>query len=545
MKGLPVKLTYTDLVRRLVDLERLAEPPASGEQGGCCSSYDRRSRYNSETGKYEEWDANDDGSGFIRMEGDWMVVFEREGPGVIWRIWSALPGDGHVQIFIDDAPEPVVDMPFRGLFERFNDEMPPLNFPSLTPTLSRGRNRYIPIPYNRSCKVRLAPEWGAYYHFTYTTFPPDTQLPVFTGIFDRDTCIALAVADRTLAQRGWKLPRSTDDMIERITVTVPPGTTLPICTLLGNRAITGMHVVPHDLPAPPEEQRVLRELALSITWDDDAVPSVWAPLGDFFGTAPGVNYYRSLPLGMTDGGFYSHWFMPFATRAQMTIMNDGETARTLTFQICHKPLAQSADQLLRFHAKWHRDAFLERAQEEGRDIDWPLLLVEGQGRFCGVHLHIWNRWAPPTEEADTWWYGRWNEKSIDWWWGEGDEKFFVDGEKFPSTFGTGSEDYVGYAWAAEPPFPTFDSAYASQPMVALDGNGHTSVSRFHICDDVPFHSKFEGYIEKYKGNRWGDGNVCFYAVVTYWYQRPGESDPYGSVPLAERVGYEVEPSGTR
>ena len=36
-----------------------------------------------------------------------------------------------------------------------------------------------------------------------------------------------------------------------------------------------------------------------------------------------------------------------------------------------------------------------------------------------------------------------------------------------------------------------------------------------------------------------------YAVVTYWYQRPGETDPYGSVPLAERVGYEVEPSGTR
>ena len=58
---------------------------------------------------------------------------------------------------------------------------------------------------------------------------------------------------------------------------------------------------------------MLRELTLSITWDDDAVPSVWAPLGDFFGTAPGVNYYRSLPLGMTDGGFYSHWFMPFAS----------------------------------------------------------------------------------------------------------------------------------------------------------------------------------------------------------------------------------------
>ena len=67
------------------------------------------------------------------------------------------------------------------------------------------------------------------------------------------------------------------------------------------------------------------------------------------------------------------------------------------------------------------------------------------------------------------------------------------------------------------------------------------MSRFHICDDVPFHSRFEGYIEKYKGNRWDDGNVCLYATVTYWYQRPGESEPYASVPLTERVGYEIEP----
>jgi len=492
-----VNLTYADLVHRLVDLERLAEPPVMGEQGGSCSSYDRRSRYNSETATYEAWDANDDGAGFIRKEGEWVVAFEREGPGVIWRVWSALPGDGHIQIFIDDALEPVVDLPFRDFFERFNAEIPPLNFPALTPTLSRGRNRFIPIPYNRSCKVRLAPGWGAYYHFTFTTFPPATQLPRFTGTFDRDACIALATADRALAQRGWRLPRSEGDTVERVTTTVEPGTTIPICTLLGNRAITGLRVVPDDLPAPPADQRVLRELALSITWDDDAEPSVWAPLGDFFGSAPGVNYYRSLPLGMTDGGFYSHWFMPFAERAHITITNDGAVARTLTFHICHKPLVRPASHLLRFHAKWHRDAFLERASTEGRDIDWPLLLVEGQGRFCGMHLHVWNRWVEPVQAAESWWYGQWDRKSIDWWWGEGDEKFFVDDEVFPSTFGTGSEDYVGYAWAAEPPFPTFDSAYACQPFVALDGNGHTSVSRFHICDDVPFQTGFEGYIEKF------------------------------------------------
>ena len=55
-----------------------------------------------------------------------------------------------------------------------------------------------------------------------------------------------------------------------------------------------------------------------------------------------------------------------------------------------------------------------------------MLRTQGRGRFCGVMLHVWNPRGG--------------------WWGEGDEKFFVDGEKFPSTFGTGSEDYFGYAW---------------------------------------------------------------------------------------------------
>lgn len=539
-KGAVVDLSYTDLIERLYDLERLAEPPMPGEQGGCSSSYDRRSRYNAADHTYQDWDANDDGSGFIRHEDDWMVVFERTGPGVIWRVWSALPASGHVQIFIDESATPVVDMPFRDFFERFMSEIPPLNFPALAPTLSRGRNRFIPIPYNHSCKIRFAPGWGAYYHITHTTFPQGTTLPHVSGSFDRAACLALAQADRILTQRGWRHAQHANETSERITVTIPAGMTLPIHTLYGNRAICGLHVA-LDQPEPADAQQLLRELALSIHWDGETQPSVWSPLGDFFGSAPGVNQYRALPLGVTDGGFYSNWFMPFSSQASLSMANDGLIPRTLTFTIRHRPLERSADQLLRFHAKWHRDAFLEQAQAERRSIDWPLLLVEGQGRFCGIHLHVWNTWPEPAELAESWWYGRWDRKSIDWWWGEGDEKFFVDGERFPSTFGTGSEDYIGYAWAAEPPFPTFESAYACQPFVALNGNGHTSVSRFHICDDVPFQTSFAGYIEKYKGNQWGQGGQCLYAAVAYWYQQAGSSDRYPTAPVAERVGYDSTP----
>ena len=39
------------------------------------------------------------------------------------------------------------------------------------------------------------------------------------------------------------------------------------------------------------------------------------------------------------------------------------------------------------------------------------------------------------------------------WWGEGDEKFFVDGEKFPSTFGTGSRGLLRLRLVRPGPVP--------------------------------------------------------------------------------------------
>lgn len=143
-----------------------------------------------------------------------------------------------------------------------------------------------------------------------------------------------------------------------------------------------------------------------------------------------------------------------------------------------------------------------------------------------MQLAVETTWEEPKIPAECWWYGKWDRKSIDWWWGEGDEKFFVDGEKFPSTFGTGSEDYIGYAWAAEPPFAKFQSAYACMNRMPLNGNGFTSVCRFQIADHVPFFASFEAFIEKYKQNTWEEKNRCVYACVPYWYQQADCDDIY-------------------
>ncbi|MBO0994915.1 glycoside hydrolase family 172 protein [Bacillus sp. SD088] len=536
-------LSYRDLVKKLYDLSALSVPPMVGEKSGSFSSYDRSSKYSEETNLYENWGANDDGSGYIRKEGDSIVALELDGPGVIWRVWSAHPGDGHIRIFIDEENTSVLDKPFKDYFDSFGDEL--LNFPSLNPTLSRGRNSYIPIPFQKSCKIVLDKDWGNYYHFTYTQFPKEVRVPSFNGEFDKEAAIALAEADRILYLRGRaSVNRYENENQQRVKVTVPPGEKAVIFNKHISGAITMIRAnIDIETMGEVDKKRILRELVISMEWDGEQSPSVWAPLGDFFGSAPGVNTYSSLPLGMHESSFYSNWYMPFSEGANIEIANDGTVSQTVNFEINYIDLPKSKTKnLLRFHAKWHRDDFqyLNKGRfTEGGDRwpDWPLLLVKGKGRYCGVHLHVYNTWEEPEQSADTWWYGRWDRKTIDWWWGEGDEKFFIDGEKFPSTFGTGSEDYIGYAWAAEPPFPMFDSAFACQPFIEIDANGHTSVNRFHVCDNIPFNESFEGFIEKYKDNRWENNNVCIYATTVYWYQSAGTSDIYEPVSVNERVGY--------
>ncbi len=95
------RMTYIDLIHRLTDLEHLATLPPPGEKTAQFSSYDRASRYDESTGKYIHWDANGDNNGIIRKEGDKEVLAEMEGPGCIWRIWSAAPKQGHVRIYLD------------------------------------------------------------------------------------------------------------------------------------------------------------------------------------------------------------------------------------------------------------------------------------------------------------------------------------------------------------------------------------------------------------------------------------------------------------
>lgn len=493
--------TYHQLIDRLTSLESLALLPQSGEKSAQWSSWDRASKYDRQSDKYIAWDANGDNAGILRTEGDLLVLGEIQGPGVIWRMWSAAPTEGRVMIYLDGASTPAIDMPFQ---DYFNSKRLPFNYPGLVHTVASGWNNYIPIPFNKSCKILAEKNWGNYYHFNYTTYPAGTQLPTFSMEILKQNRTQLKQADLQLRAKLGDDPSNKRPMetTHKYQINVPSRKTVTAVKLAGAQAITSIKLGTRLTPL------MLRQVVMRIKWDGEAQPSVWSPIGDFFGSAPGVNQYRSLPMGVTDSEMYCYWYMPFSKSAVIEFGNDGKGSVPLEFTITTAPLQQDSSKLARFHAKWHRDAYLPTRPD--RQIDWSILKTTGSGRFVGVALNIYNPGGG--------------------WWGEGDEKFWVDGEDFPSTIGTGSEDYFGYAWCN----PTlFQHAYHNQTLNQYSNAGNISVNRWHITDNIPFITKYEADIEKYYPN----DKPTLYSCVAYWYLSPDGVDPYLSTPLSERTGY--------
>ncbi|HYG36492.1 MAG TPA: DUF2961 domain-containing protein, partial [Clostridia bacterium] len=244
----------------------------------------------------------------------------------------------------------------------------------------------------------------------------------------------------------------------------------------------------------------LRGVILRMTFDGERC--IEAPLGDFFGSAPGINAYETLPLGVTkDGEMYCHWYMPFKESAIIELVNQTQETVRLTGEVALKN-HEWTDRSMHFHAKWRAQFDVPTRPMQ----DWNYLTAQGQGVFAGVAFFIDN----PVKD----------------WWGEGDEKIYVDGEKFPSHFGTGTEDYYGYAWC----WPgLFTHAYHAQPRCDGPGNyGRTSVNRFHILDRIPFNKDFKFDMELW---HWNEKCKVNMAAISYWYARPGAKD--GFKPIRE------------
>ena len=138
--------------------------------------------------------------------------------------------------------------------------------------------------------------------------------------------------------------------------------------------------------------------------------------------------------------------------------------------------------------------------------DWNYITIKGRGVYVGDALTVMNPVAK--------------------WWGEGDERIYIDGEDFPSIFGTGTEDYYAYSWGGksnefyEHPFHAQPRSHIfnklnKKPKEAKGKNtsGYSTETRTRALDGMPFSSSLKLDMEVWS---WTDCEMG-YGVGMYWY----------------------------
>ncbi len=264
-----------------------------------------------------------------------------------------------------------------------------------------------------------------------------------------------------------------------------------------------------------EEAWFLRKLVFRAYWDNEKMPSIEVPIGDFFGIGHGIHHnYISAPLQMSpeDGkAFNSWWPMPYGNGARISIENQGEKeCERFYFYIDYEVWDKPRDDLGRFHATWHRqnptDGISDREMDnreyifQGKNLDgignYIILEAEGKGHYVGCNMNIQN--LRETEEFN--------------WYGEGDDMIYIDGEEKPSIIGTGTEDYYGMSWC---PSQEYCAPYHGLPLPGgPNWGGKITWYRYHIVDPVYFQNAIKVTIEHGHANRRNDD----YSSTAYWYQ---------------------------
>lgn len=491
-------ITTESLLKDMTDLAGMAEFPSPAYTVKQFSSYDRRST-DPKVLTEGNWFANGDAGQYLRVENrtdrQEFVMMDAAGPGAIVRIWSANP-QGTLRIYIDGQATPVIEAAFTDIL---GGKYPGLPRP-IAGERSRGWNLYFPIPYAKSCKV-TSDNGKFYYHVNYRTYPAGTTVQSFKA----EQIAALEGKIKQLAEALMApgADAGSADNLDRedFEWTIGPGETHEeVIDADTPMAVYGTKM----MVSAGNRESALRGVIFKGEFDGNA--TVESPIGDFFGAGPGINPYNSLPMGVTkEGQLWSRWVMPFRQRAVFRFVNTTREPVTITGTGIVGPYNWT-DNTMYFNAKWRIDFDVPTRPM----IDWNYLTATGQGVFAGVAFMIDN----PVKD----------------WWGEGDEKIYVDGETFPSHFGTGTEDYYGYAWCSP---ILFTHAYHNQPRCDGPGNfGRTSVNRWHILDRIPFTKDFKFDMELW---HWNANVKVNMAVISYWYAKAGAKDTFKPIAATDVV----------
>ncbi len=496
-------ITIQSLLKEMACRTCLAMYPLPAYASLQASSYNRESTARDAPG----WFADSDGIGFIRTEEnngktEW-VIMEHDGPGAITKMWAPyfyygglddLEGP-NINIYLDGSATPVISENYFKLITGKGSVPPP--FASVT---ARAGDCYLPIPFAKNCKITF--DKKPFYNIinyrgyakkitvkTFTTDQLKASLPLMNEVSKSLYSVYAAEAGISVNTKGTLA--AGEEMHLKI-------------NKAGAINQLQIWIDPLQIQAHPE---LLRSVVLIAEFDGEQ--TVWTPLGDFFGSANELNPFQTWTRTVNSlGQMICTWVMPFKSSADFYLKNLSKTNINIeNFEIKHGNWKWD-ERSMYFHANWRSDDLLQGSVFK----DWNFIDIHGKGVMIG---DAWTVLNPD--------YG---------WWGEGDEKIYVDDawdKKFPTHFGTGTEDYYGWAGGENPTKDdVFSHPYLANIEVGSATNKRQGVRGFNICtrvralDAIPFSKRLVFDMEASPGvdirNHW---DYLAYSSVVFWYARPG------------------------
>ena len=494
-------ITFESLLKELTKRSSLARFPAPEFRLLQASSYDRRSVEKDKEG----WFANEDWSNYIRKEinqgREEYVLMDADGPGAITRLWVAgHPNQkNHLRFYIDLEETPFWEADHTGALIGQNKVIgSPLSQRSVDRDslntnygAQPGHNLFAPIPFARHIKITSdVPKGdagkGFWYNINYRLYDANVNVESFS----KETPVKYAdILLKTNHQLGTFMelpPLSARSQHEKKIKKASFNLVLnasKVINLQQPRAIKRIFL----LLKAANMNDAIRNTRIQI--DFDGRTTVDVPAGFFFGCGDQLltakDWYRKVDTG---GNMACYWVMPFRKNAVIRILNKGDQMITGTLEVATDHW-QWDDRSMYFHADYKKlDEMPAKTNKDFNFID----LKDQQGVYVGDILQVY--------------------KNFRGWWGEGDEKIYIDGSTFPDHFGTGSEDYYGYAWGHP---ETFNNIFNAQPIGdANTGDKGTTVnSRVRSLDAIPFKNSLRFDMESWQMY----GGAVNYALATFWY----------------------------
>ena len=510
-------ITTETLLNEMVDMNHLADFPQHSYRSIQYSSYDRRSQLPGT----KSWFDNSDGFG-----GEPIPNFEKvlsppdskgigrylicdvEGPGAVVRIWTPALSE-NIEIYLDDMDKPLYAGSAKDFFKKPYETLiidSGLKDEIFKDTYQQRDAWYFPFAFAQRFKIVWVGKLENihFYQIQCKLYEKNTKVKSFTTNDFKEYAETIERTAKILKDPDSNYKFKSNKDIKTISETIKAGEKKTLFDLQGPAAIEMFEV---KITAE-NMNNALRQNLLYIMFDDNFLGDIQCPIGDFFGAAPGINPYQSLPFTVKpDGTMTCRFVMPFKKQCQIFLENKSSDTIRIEARLLPSDYNWVDGRSMNFRAKWR----INYDQTGWPVQDLPFLIASGKGVYVGTASLMINPTQVPTSGGG--------------WWGEGDEKIFIDDDTItPSFFGTGSEDYYNYSWSSA---DIFNFAYCAQPRNDGPGNrGFVSNNRWHISDAIAFNKQLAFYMELYPH---GYFPGFAYARISYLYAVPGLRDDHVTI----------------